>query len=85
MIDESKFTMPVKAEIVCKSCGGTLRPVYEFVSAYKEEFTKAIGAPPKNGGKWNCCICGMVYDSDFVNTGVILDWAEALKKHYELK
>ena len=80
-----KFTMPGDAKITCKACGGTLRPVYEFVSAYLDEFRKAIGAEPKNGGKWNCIICGSIYDTDFINTGFKVDWTEALIKHYKAK
>jgi len=79
-----KFTMPEEAKINCNACGGTLRPVEEFVLAFKDEFTKALGHEPKFiEKKWVCSYCGLIYDPDFVNTGIKIEWADALRKYYE--
>jgi hypothetical protein len=78
-----KFIMPEDAPIVCKACGGTLRPVYEFVQAYLEDFRKMLGAEPKKSDKWCCLDCGFIYDSDFINTGNKIEWLEPMKVHYK--
>ena len=79
-----KFIMPEDCSIVCRACGGILRPVEEFVRAYLKEFTMALGHEPTFPEKKFVCIeCGLMYNPDLTNTGIKIDWAEALVKHYQ--
>ena len=67
----------------CNACGGELKPIKEFVNFYYNDFVKMLGREPKESTKFNCIICGLIYDEEFFNTGNRIDWWEALKKHYE--
>ena len=82
-IRNPKFTMKEDAKIDCRACGAILRPVYEFVSAHIEEFRKALGQEPKVSDKFVCINCGLIYESDFTNTGNVIEWLEAIKAYYK--
>jgi hypothetical protein len=75
--------MPEDAKIQCRACGGTLRPIYEFVAAFLEDFRKMLGQEPKKSDKWVCINCYLIYESDYNNTEFKCEWGEALKKYYE--
>jgi rubredoxin len=91
MIDKSKFILKDKiAKIQCKSCGGVLRPIPELffkngIEAYekfKQGFKVETGLDWKDSDSWVCCLCGLIYDKDFVNTGNVVTWLPALKEYY---
>ena len=86
-----KFILKDKfAQIKCRACGGDLRPVNELFlkngqAAYDnmtKEFQAQTGMAWKESPCWNCCICGLIYDENFVNTGNVVSWLAALKEYY---
>ena len=87
VVDKSKFVITeFEAQCKCKVCGGILRPVKEFVLAFKTEFTQMLGHEPTFPEfNWNCIECGLIYDNKFNNTGNIVSWFPALKKYYQLE
>ena len=93
-MDNPKYILKDKvAPITCKACGGDLRPVNELFmkdgleayNKFREGFKKETGLDWKESESYNCVVCGLIYDKEFINTGNTVAWLGDLQKYYNEK